>query len=158
MKRTRWLWLLAILLLATALRLYRVGEMSLRADEAANLFLAAEEPGAMIQPFLTIDPHLPLYFLILHYWMLLAGRSELAIRFPTVFVGVVVVALVYALGRLAFPQRPNVAWIGALLAAVSPYLIWDAQDAYMYTFLTALTVSSFIALLRAWWQPASLVH
>ncbi len=158
MKQTRWLWLVAILLLATALRLYRVGEMSLRADEAANLFLAAEEPSAMIQPFITTDPHLPLYFLILHYWMLLAGRSELAVRYPTVFVGVVVVALVYALGRLAFPQRPNVARVGALLAAVSPYLIWDAQDAYMYTFLTALALASFIALLRAWRQSASLAH
>ena len=149
MNRTRWLWLLAILLIAAALRLYRVGEMSLRADEATNLFLAAEEPRAIIQPFITTDPHLPIYFLLLHYWMLAASQSELAVRFPTIFAGVLVVALVYALGRRVFPQRPNIALIGAFFAAINPYLIWDAQDAYMYTFLTAIAVGSFIAFPRA---------
>ena len=149
MKRTRWLWLLAILLIAAALRFYRVGEMSLRADEATNLFLAAEQPGAIVQPFITTDPHLPIYFLLLHYWMLAAGLSELAVRFPTVFAGILVVALVYALGRRVFPQRPNVALIGAFFAAINPYLIWDAQDAYMYTFLTVIAIGSFIAFLRA---------
>lgn len=157
MNRTRWVWLLAILLLATALRFYRVGEMSLRADEATNLFLAAEEPAAMIQPLITSDPHPPLYFLILHYWMLIAGRSELAVRYPTVFVGVVIAALVYALGRLVFRRRTNIALTGALLAAISPYLIWDAQDAYMYTFLTAIAICSSIAFLRALRPSASII-
>jgi 4-amino-4-deoxy-L-arabinose transferase-like glycosyltransferase len=156
MNRTRWFGVLAILVVAAALRFYRVGEMSLRADEAANLFLAAEAPSAIIQPFITTDPHLPIYFLLLHYWMVAAGRSELAVRFPTIFAGVLVVALVYALGRRAFPTRPTIALIGAFCAAINPYLIWDAQDAYMYTFLTAIAAGSFIAFLRAVRPNASL--
>ena len=148
MKATRWVWLVAILLLAAALRFYHVSEMSLRADEATNLYTAALEPAAMIQPLITSDPHPPLYFLILHYWMLVAGRSELALRYPTVFMGVVIVGLVYALGKLVFPRRSNIALLGAFLAAINPYLIWDAQDAYMYTFLTAVAVCSFILFER----------
>ncbi len=156
MRGTRWAWLVAILLLAAALRFYHVAEMSLRADEATNLFTAVLEPAAMIQPLITSDPHPPLYFLILHYWMLVAGRSELALRYPTVFMGILVVALVYALGRLAFPRRLDIALLGALLATVNPYLIWDAQDAYMYSFLTAVAVCSFIAFERVIQPSASL--
>ena len=148
MRGTRWAWLAAILLLAAALRYYHVSDMSLRADEATNLFTAAMEPAAMIQPLITSDPHPPLYFLILHYWMLVAGRSELALRFPTVFMGVVAVALVYALSKTIFPRRTEIALLGAFLAAINPYLIWDAQDAYMYTFLTAVAVCSFILFER----------
>jgi 4-amino-4-deoxy-L-arabinose transferase-like glycosyltransferase len=155
LNRTRWFGLLAILLIAAALRFYRVGAMSLRADEATNLFLAAEQPDAIIQPFITTDPHLPIYYLILHYWMLAAGQSELAVRYPTVFAGILVVALTYALGRTVFPRRTSIALIGALFVAINPYLIWDAQDAYMYTFLTAIAVGSFIAFLRALRPSAS---
>lgn len=149
MKRSIWIALLAILALAAFLRLHRVGEMALRADEAAHLFLAAQEPDALIRPFIESDPHLPFYFLLLHFWMRLAGQSELAVRYPTVMVGVLLVALVYALGRMVFPRRAQIAWLSALLAAVNPYLIWDAQDAHVYSFLTAIALSSLIAFLRA---------
>jgi 4-amino-4-deoxy-L-arabinose transferase-like glycosyltransferase len=81
--------------------------------------------------------------------MLLAGSSEVAVRFPTVFAGILLVPLVYALGRLIFPRRPEVALIGAMLAAVNPSLIWDAQDAHLYAFLTLTALGSFIAFLYA---------
>lgn len=149
MNRLTWIALLAILLLAALLRLHRVGEMALRADEAAHLFLAAQEPDAIIRPFIESDPHLPLYFLLLHFWVRLAGPSELAVRYPTVMVGALLVALVYAFGRMVFPRRAQIACLSALLAAVNPYLIWDAQDAHVYSFLTAITLSSWIAFLRA---------
>ncbi len=143
------LWLLLILLLALALRLYQIGAIALRADEAANLYLAAQEPADIVLPFVKEDPHLPLYHLVLHYWMLLAGQSELAVRFPTVLAGVLVVALTVALARSVFPKRRGIVLLAALFAACNPYLVWDAQDAYMYSFLTALAVGSWIALLAA---------
>ncbi len=146
----------AILLVAFALRLYQISVMALRADEASNLFLAAQNPADIIRPFITQDPHLPLYHILLHYWMLVAGQSELAVRFPTVFAGVLIVALTVALSRIVFPNRREIAVFGVLFAAINPYLIWDAQDAYMYSFLTALTLGSWNALLRAIGPGASL--
>jgi hypothetical protein len=146
----------AILLLAFALRLYQISAMALRADEATNLFLAAQNPDDIIRPFITEDPHLPLYHIILHYWMLVAGPSELSVRFPTVFASALTVALIAALSRSVFPHRREIAIFGMLFAAINPYLIWDAQDAYMYSFLTALTLGSWIALVRALEPGASL--
>ncbi|MBM3130064.1 MAG: hypothetical protein FJ009_15755 [Chloroflexi bacterium] len=147
MTRARWL-SLAILLVATALRFYRAGEMSLRADEATSLLLARQDPQAIVRVFITSDPHMPLYFLILHFWMLAVGISELAVRFPAIFVGVLSVALTYALGKQLFPRRRQIALLGAALIALNPFLIWDAQDVYMYSALTAMTLVSFNLFLR----------
>ncbi|MEW5720005.1 MAG: glycosyltransferase family 39 protein [Chloroflexota bacterium] len=148
MTRTRWA-LLAILLLAAALRFYRAGEMSLRADEAVNLLLALKEPDEIVRTFIADDPHQPLYYLILHFWMRVAGTTELAARFPTIFAGVALVALVYVWARQLFPRRPVIARIAAALAAINPSLIWDAQDVYMYALLAPMLLVSFIAFLRA---------
>ncbi|MCI0476469.1 MAG: glycosyltransferase family 39 protein [Anaerolineales bacterium] len=148
MTRARWA-LLAILLLAAALRFYRAGEMSLRADEAVNILLALKEPGEIIRTFIADDPHQPLYYLILHFWMRVAGTTELAARFPTIFAGVVLVALVYVLGQQLFPRHSAIALVAAALAAINPALIWDAQDVYMYALLAPTLLVSFIAFLRA---------
>ncbi len=147
----------AILLLAFALRLYQISAMALRADEATNVFLAAQSPADIIRPFITEDPHLPLYHILLHYWMLVAGQSEVSVRFPTVFAGVLIVALTVPLSRTVFPSRREIALFGILFAAINPYLIWDAQDAYMYSLLTALALGSWVALLRALEPGASAV-
>ena len=98
MNRSNWVWLVVILALSFGLRLYQIGQMSLRADEATNVVLAAQNPPDIIRPFITEDPHLPLYHLLLHFWMLLAGQSELAVRFITIFAGVLTVALTYERG------------------------------------------------------------
>ena len=154
MTRARWA-LLALLLLAAALRFYRAGEMSLRADEAVNLLLALKEPGEIVRTFIADDPHQPLYYLILHFWMRGAGTTELAARFPTIFAGVVLVALVYVLGRQLFPRPSAIALVAAALAAINPSLIWDAQDVYMYALLAPTLLVSFIAFLRVMQTNAS---
>ena len=154
MTRARWA-LLMILLLSAALRFYRAGEMSLRADEAVNILLALKEPSEIVRTFIADDPHQPLYYLALHFWMQFAGTSELAARFPTIFAGVVLVALVYVLGRQLFPRRSAIALVAAALAAINPALIWDAQDVYMYALLAPTLLVSFIAFLRVLQTNAS---
>ena len=148
MNRQVFFWLIAILLLAWVLRTYRISDISLRADEATNLYIAADSPAQIIRVFISDDPHMPLYYLILHYWMKIAGRSEISVRFPALFAGVTAVALVYVLGKQLFARTPGIALIGAFLSAINPYLVWDAQEVYMYSALTAVAIASFILFLR----------
>lgn len=136
-----------VCLLAILLRLNQAGVIPLRADEAANYYLALKPPNAIIRPLIASDPHLPLYFIILHFWMLFAGSSELSVRYVTMFFAVLVIPLVYALGKRLFP-RSNTGLIAAFLAAINPYSIWDAQDAYMYTMLTATSLASLVTFFR----------
>lgn len=141
-------WLIPIVLLAFALRLVSITTMSLRADEASNYLFASQDLNAIIKQLVTDDPHPPLYFFLLHYWVALAGDSELAIRFPGVFAGTLIVALSALLGKILLPRRPPVAIAVAALAAINPSLIWDAQDAHLYPWLDLFSVASCVAFLQ----------
>lgn len=156
MKSARWL--VPILLLAFALRLANITTMSLRADEASNLFFASQDLNAIVKQLVTDDPHPPLYFFILHFWVAIVGNSELAIRFLGVFAGTLIVSLVQMLARLVFRLSPpsflrgregvGVALVAAALAAINPSLIWDAQDAHLYPWLVLTSLASFVAFLQ----------
>ena len=146
--------LLGVLLLGTCLRFNQSGAIPLRADEAANFYLALKPPEAIIHPLVTSDPHLPFFYILLHYWMIVAGSSELSLRFLTIFSSILLVPLVYVFGRRLFP-RSNIPLIGAFFTAINPYSIWDSQDAYMYAMLTATGLASFVAFARVLCPNAS---
>ncbi len=140
--------LILFILLGVVLRFYRISDMPLRADEAMTLFFA-KDLATILRQVTTSDPHMPVYYFMLHGWLELSGSSELAERFPTLFASVLVIPLTFVLGRTVFPRERRVALVGALLTALNPFLIWDGQDAYIYAFLTALSLGSFILFLRA---------
>ena len=88
----------------------------------------------------------PLYYALVAGWTRLAGTGEWALRFPSVAFGLVMVALAYALGRRLFGRAAG--WVAALLGALHPLWVYYAQEARMYTLLTALGMLAGYALLR----------
>ena len=88
----------------------------------------------------------PLYYALVAGWTRLAGTGEWALRFPSVAFGLLMVALAYALGRRLF--GPVAGWAAALLGALHPLWVYYAQEARMYTLLTALGMLAGYALLR----------
>ncbi|MBN1177836.1 MAG: glycosyltransferase family 39 protein [Anaerolineae bacterium] len=104
----------------------------------------------------TIRHNGPLHYVLLRGWIALAGTSVTALRFFSLWFGVLSVALMAALGRRLFGREAGV--IAALLAAASPYFVWYSQDAKMYTLVLALVLLAVYALRRAvegagarWW-------
>lgn len=99
----------------------------------------------------------PLFFLLLRPWRHLSGDSEFALRYPSAWLGVLLVPLGFVLARhLGFSRR--VGLLLSLLLATSPYLVWYGQEAKMYTLLTALVILAVITYLKAltgagryWW-------
>lgn len=97
----------------------------------------------------------PLYYFLLRGWIVLAGWTPFALRYLSLLAGVLIVPLVYALGK-RMGSAAGGQWAAAL-AACSPYFIWYSQDAKMYTLITALAVLAIYALHRAlygsgrWW-------
>ena len=143
---SRYLWrLLAFVLLAFILRIYRLGAQSLWVDEAITLSRSQ-------QPFLDLlrnmpAEHAPLYFVLTHFWLLLAGTTDFALRFPSLLFGVLCVPLIGQLGTALFDR-----WVGllvALLLVVNPFHVWYAQDARMYTPVTAFSLACLVSLVYA---------
>jgi mannosyltransferase len=148
-----------LLLLTFTLRIYGLPQLSLRADEAATVFEAGVESSKLLRMLSRPGPHQPLYYLLLHGWMKVAGDGELAVRYLTLVSGVLMLPLVYVLGRRLFPDRARQVglWAG-LLVAINPMLIWDAQDNRMYPLLAVFNVASFLFSLSILQDRGGWIH
>src|SRR5690348_13914409 len=85
-------------LLAFGLRAGRLEYQSLWYDEGSSIFLARQSLAAITRGAAG-DIHPPLYYYLLHFWMKFAGDGEYGARFLSVCTGVLVVALLFVLGR-----------------------------------------------------------
>ncbi|MGC8827503.1 MAG: glycosyltransferase family 39 protein, partial [Anaerolineae bacterium] len=145
--------LLLIVVLASVLRFWGLGAESLWLDEATSL-VVADNPPAIIVALTAEDIHPPLYYLLLHLWLVF-GRSEAVLRSFSAVVGVLTAAALYGLGReLLGKVRPAV--LGTLLLASAPLHIWYSQEARMYALVTLWAVLASWLMVRAlgrggWW-------
>src|SRR5262245_64037221 len=79
-------------------------------------------------------------------WMPLAGGSEYALRFPSLWAATALVALAFALGRWLGGDRVGLG--AALLATLSPPMLYYAQNVRSYALTFLLVGLAFYALLR----------
>ena len=132
---------------------------SLWFDEGLSVAFASRPPRELINTLVTQDLHPPLYYLILYFWMLLAGTSEMAVRLPSVLALCVMLPLALVTvreieGRAA--SDPHSPWIAGLAAAAlvgtSPFLAYYAQETRMYSLAALLclgTTWAYLVALRA---------
>ncbi|HEY85337.1 MAG TPA: hypothetical protein G4N96_09530 [Chloroflexi bacterium] len=125
----------SLILLAMALRFYRLGAQSLWSDEGNSLALA-QASFAEIAARTAFDIHPPFYYWLLKIWLTLFGTSEFAARSLSAMLGVLLVAIIYRLGARLF--SPKVGVTAAFIAAISPFQVYYAQEARMYMLLTVL--------------------
>ncbi len=133
---------LAIVLLAFGLRVAGLGHQELRGDEAFGYFFAQRDYAEIIDASIELqEPHPVASYFVQRAWLGVAGDSEFALRFPSAWFGVLAVALLLRLAmRLGFRRGP--ALLAMALLAISPYAIWHAQDARMYSMSLALTTAA----------------
>jgi uncharacterized membrane protein len=151
--RIDWFRLAALLglLVAFALRLFRLGAESLWYDETVSALLASKPVSELIA-HTAGDIHPPGYYLLLHGWRLLAQPSlahglEFLLAFPSLWFGMVGVVLLFAVGRKLFGAEVGLLALG--LAAVHPFQILYSQEVRMYTLAAACGLLCLWALLCA---------
>ncbi len=141
----RRVWLLvALLLLAAALRFHRLGAQSFWNDEGNSARLSERTIPLIIEGTAS-DVHPPLYYLLLRGWRELAGESEFGLRSLSAFAGILSVAASAVLARRWW-RSVTAGAAAALLAAVSPPLIYYSQEARMYELLALLAALSTLLL------------
>jgi hypothetical protein len=127
-----------IILVGTGLRFYGLGAQSLWYDEGVSAWVARLPVREMVA-WTAADIQPPLYYLLLGGWLRIAGWSEYALRYPSVFFGVLTVALMFTLLRRWRKPTSAALW-AAGLAALHPLLVYYGQEARMYSLLVALSV------------------
>jgi hypothetical protein len=147
----RWVPLLGALatLLGFALRAYRLGAPELRGDEAFSWVLArlplAEIASALLRQG---DPHSPLHYWLLHGAMGLLGDSEFAMRYLSLVPGVLLLPLLYRLGREISGPRVGVL-LGALGAFSEPLVAMSQDLRNQHTLAMLFATAATLLLARA---------
>ncbi len=137
--------MVAVLLLAFALRLYRLADSDIWWDEGWSVWLARQDLWS-IALRTAADEHPPLHYLTLHFWDAIGGESAFAVRFSSLALGTLTVALLYRMGR----SMVN-GWLGllaALLLTISRFHIWWSQEIKMYSLASLLSLLSLYLFLR----------
>lgn len=136
-----------VLFIAFALRSVNLTGESLWRDEVDSVRFAFEPLSAILANFTSTGFNGPLYHLMLRGWFALAGVNDFVLRFFSVLFGVLLVALLYALGSRLFGRRAGLAAMG--FAAIAPVLVWYAGEGKMYSLQPALLTLALYALVRA---------
>ena len=134
-------WTVAALVLALTLAsvALRVGQLRFHywVDEAISVGIASHRLGAL-HALLRQDGSPPLYYLLLHGWMALWGRGEVATHALSLVFAVVTVPVAYWGGAGLFGRRVGI--YAAVLAAGLPFLTEYAQETRMYSLMVLLSL------------------
>ena len=152
-RRAAWL-CSAIVLVGVGLRAWTLGSQELRGDEAFSYLLARLPLKEILLALLRQgDPHSPLHYWLLHIWMRLAGDSELAMRFISFVPSVLLLPLLYTLGKRL--GGSTLGLLAAGLAATSQSLVWVGQDLRnQYTLAILFSLLATMQLAEAMERPA----
>lgn len=152
--REQHVWL-CLALAAAFLRFFRLGHQSFWFDEVFSLSVVQGSMGDLLRLALKDAVHPPLYYFVLYPFYHLSA-SEFVVRLPSVLFGIAAVPLIYELGRRCLNER--IGLVAALITLFSPFQIYYAQEARMYSMLLTLTALSLLAFWQAietgerkWW-------
>ena len=130
-----------ILVVGAVLRLISLNQ-SLWLDEATSAIVAKMPLTDIFTKFLPGDFHPPFYYVFLHFWTILFGTSEIALRAPSLLAGILTIYIVYLIGKELSGEKIGLA-AGALMAT-SGLHIYYSQEARMYSLATLFVTLSVL--------------
>jgi uncharacterized membrane protein len=155
--------LIAITLLAAAVRFATVGVQSYWLDESQAAHEVTLSLGGMLSSWNHYEGNPPLYFLLAWPWSRVFGTGEAGLRSLSVLMGVALVPVVYLCGRELVSRRAGL--LAAAFTAVNPFMIWYSQEAREYMLLGLTSAVSLLLFARArrvptrralwWWGLAA---
>ena len=115
-------------------------------DEAISIHQARLSLHDLFRNLYNGDRQPPLYHLTLWLTIRAFGDGEFAVRLPSLIAGTLVIPVLYELGRELYDRRTGL--LAAAFAAVSPVLIWYAQEVRMYEFVALFGLLALLTQLR----------
>lgn len=137
----------ALLILATAIRLFWLGHTSLWSDEVFSVRWSQLDPDFLVGQGAHLEVNPPAYYLLLRGWMHIAGMSVFAVRSLSALCSIPTVLVAYAIGwrlggRLA-------ARLAGVFLAINPLSVYFAQETRGYALLSLLEGVALLGLCYA---------
>jgi mannosyltransferase len=123
-------------------------KQSIRLDEAQTLWQCSHSIPGLLK-VVAQDVHVPLYHLIVHFWLMYVGHSVIAVRLLSLIFFLATIPFVYLFGR----QIMSYKWalIATAIFSFLPFMNWYANEARMYTMLALIAAANqyyFVRLMR----------
>jgi mannosyltransferase len=157
--------LLAITVIGGLLRAYQIGFKSLWIDEAFSVWMGRQPIPGMLSWLIRIDQHPPLYYLLLRFWMQAGdaigtmatpGWSAAWVRALSALASTGNIPVLYLLGRRLAGR--HVGLLAAFVLALSPFHVYLAQEARMYSLLCLNASLALLALVYLLTSPPLRAH
>lgn len=121
---------------------------SLWRDEAFSYLLAKKSIIEIVR-LTAQDFNPPLYYIILHFWIALFGKSEIALRsLSLVFFALTLYVMSLFLDHIVIHAHKKRRWLYLTLFALNPGLLYYAFEARMYSLYAFIATLSFYFFLR----------
>lgn len=131
--------MLAVLVVATAVRFHNLGAQSFWNDEGIS-YVQSTRTLPDIVTNSARDIHPPLYYALLAGWRLLVGESEFALRALSTLFSLLSIAMTYALGKRLYGSVAGL--VAAAFVALNTFSIYYAQELRMYSLLALIAAAS----------------
>ncbi len=144
--------LIALLLLGAALRLSTIGLQSFWYDEAFTpVHVIHPSLIATMKTMAHTENSPPLWYFIIWAWTRLFGIGVVAMRLPSAFAGIALIAVAWGIGSELSGRRAAIA--AAALATFNPLFVWYSQEARTYELYALMGGLALLCFLRAEAKP-----
>src|SRR4051794_26976531 len=117
-------------------------------DEGLSVGIA-DRPLSDIPFALREDGSPPLYYMLLHFWLDIAGRTESGVRGLSLLFALLAIPAAWWAGKQIWGTQ-RAAWFAAVLMAFNPFLGQYAQEARMYSLVALLAIPATTCFIRAY--------
>jgi mannosyltransferase len=154
-----WLPLVALTLLAAALRCSTLDLQSFWYDEAFTpVHVLHPSLWATLRSVVHTENTPPLWYALEWADARVLGTGEVALRLPSALAGIATVPVAWAIGRELLGGHTNssarrTAAVCALLVAVNPLFVWYSQEARAYALFVLMGALATLCFLRAQREP-----
>jgi len=118
---------------------------SIRLDESQSLWVATKSIPVILQETAQ-DVHVPLYEILLHFWVQIFGTQIVAARLLSSIFFLLTLPALYVLVRESSSKK--VAYLTLMSFSISPFINWYSNETRMYTLFTFIATLNSIFFLR----------
>ncbi|MGI8420582.1 MAG: glycosyltransferase family 39 protein [Candidatus Levyibacteriota bacterium] len=136
---------LLIIIISVGVSVVTLAFQSIRLDEAQSIWVSTKS----ISQVLHLDAQdvlVPLYEVLLHFWLQIFGNTILAARSLSFLFFVITLPVLYQLAKEMSNKR--VAMVTITLFSLSPFIMWYSSEARMYSLFAFVTTWNHLFFVR----------
>jgi uncharacterized membrane protein len=137
--------LVLIILLTSLISIYSLLRQSIRLDEAQSIWFYSKSVPEMLK-MTSQDVNLPLYGLILHFWLQIFGVDINKLRLLSLIFYILTIPFLYK--TIKESSNHDHAMLTTALFSFSPFIAWYTSEARTYALFTLIVVLNNMFFLR----------